>query len=149
MSNLPIPTHPRGLNNNFLIERKKIISWIGLFFWSDWSELLKNSEQRIVSARPKPLNSYIGLDSIPKPKTKLADTFGRYCNWYRNRILKGESKGQLISKHFFEAIVFPKKRTKYCKDFCPSIQGRNPCNISFVFWEKRWFQKSVLRLTDL
>ena len=29
------------------------------------------------------------------------------------------AKGQLISKHFFEAIVFPKKRTKYCKDFCP------------------------------
>ena len=61
----------------------------------------------------------------------------------------GYIKGQLISIHFFETIVFPKKRTKYCKDFCPECQGRNPCNISFVFWEKRWLQKSVLRLTDL
>ena len=33
------------------------------------------------------------------------------------RILK---KGQLISKQNYEVIVSPKKRTKYCKDFCPN-----------------------------
>ena len=58
-------------------------------------------------------------------------------------------KGQLISKQIYEVIVLPKIRTKYCKDFCPSIQGRNPCNISFVFWAKRWLHKIVLRFTDL
>ena len=47
------------------------------------------------------------------------------------------TKGQLISKQIYEVIVFPKKQTKYCKDFCPNIQGRNLCNISFAFWEKR------------
>ena len=30
------------------------------------------------------------------------------------------TKGQLISKQIYEVIVFPKKRTKYCKDFCPN-----------------------------
>ena len=32
-------------------------------------------------------NNYFGFGSIPKPKPKLADTFGRY----RNYILEGES----------------------------------------------------------
>ena len=36
-------------------------------------------------------NHYFGLGPIPKPKPKLADTFGRYHNWYRNYILKEES----------------------------------------------------------
>ena len=34
-------------------------------------------------------NHYFGFG--PKPKPKLADTFGRYRNRYRNYILKGES----------------------------------------------------------
>ena len=36
-------------------------------------------------------NHYFGLGLIPKPKPKLADTFGRYRNQYRNYISKGES----------------------------------------------------------
>ena len=36
-------------------------------------------------------NHYFGLGPIPKPKPKLADTFGRYRNQYRNHISKGES----------------------------------------------------------
>ena len=36
-------------------------------------------------------NHYFGLGPIPKPKPKLADTFGRYRNRYWNHILKGES----------------------------------------------------------
>ena len=36
-------------------------------------------------------NHYFGFRPIPKPKPKLADTFGRYHNRYRNYILKGES----------------------------------------------------------
>ena len=36
-------------------------------------------------------NHYFGLGPIPKPKPKLADTFGQYCNRYQNYILKGES----------------------------------------------------------
>ena len=37
-------------------------------------------------------NHYFGLG--PKPKSKLADTFNRYRNRYRNYILKGESSYQ-------------------------------------------------------
>ena len=37
-------------------------------------------------------NIYFGLGPLPKPKPKLADTFGRYCNQYRNHISKGGSK---------------------------------------------------------
>ena len=36
-------------------------------------------------------NHYFGFGLILKPKPKLADTFGRYRNRYRNYILKGES----------------------------------------------------------
>ena len=39
-------------------------------------------------------NHYFGLGPIPKPKPKLADTFGRYRNWYRNHISKGKSSYQ-------------------------------------------------------
>jgi hypothetical protein len=35
-------------------------------------------------------NHYFGLGRIPKPK--LADTYGRYRNRYRNYIFKGESE---------------------------------------------------------
>ena len=34
---------------------------------------------------------YFGFRPIYKPKPKLADTFDRYRNQYRNYILKGES----------------------------------------------------------
>ena len=30
-------------------------------------------------------NHYFGLGPIPKPKPKLADTFGRYRNWYETK----------------------------------------------------------------
>ena len=38
-------------------------------------------------------NLYFGFRPILKPKPRLADTFGRYCNQYRNQnhIPKGES----------------------------------------------------------
>ena len=39
-------------------------------------------------------NHYFGFGPIPKPKPKLADTFGRYRNRYRNHISKGKSSYQ-------------------------------------------------------
>ena len=36
----------------------------------------------------------LGLGLIPKPKPKLADTFDRYRNRYKNHISKGESSYQ-------------------------------------------------------
>ena len=36
-------------------------------------------------------NHYFGLGPILIPKPKLANTFGRYCNRYRNHISKGKS----------------------------------------------------------
>ena len=59
------------------------------------------------------------------------------------------AKGQLISKQNCRAKSSPKKRTKNCKNFCPTSQGRNPCNFSFVFWEKFLLHKFILKLTDL
>ena len=59
------------------------------------------------------------------------------------------AKGQLISEWIYEAKTSPKKWTKNCKDFCPVSEGRNPCNFLFVFWEKFWLHKFILKLTDL
>ena len=39
-------------------------------------------------------NRYFGLGPIPKPKPKLANTFDRYHNQYRNHISKEESSYQ-------------------------------------------------------
>ena len=39
-------------------------------------------------------NHYFGFGPIPKLKPKLADTFGRYRNRYRNHISKGKSSYQ-------------------------------------------------------
>ena len=33
--------------------------------------------------------------------------------------------------------------------YCVILQGRNPCNIWFVFWEKQWRHKLILKFTDL
>ena len=59
------------------------------------------------------------------------------------------TKGQLFSEWIYEDKTSPKKRTKICKDFCPHSQGRNPCNFLFVFWEKFYLHKFILKLTDL
>ena len=59
------------------------------------------------------------------------------------------TKGQLFSEWIYEDKTSPKKRTKNCKDFCPHSQGRNPCNFLFVFWEKFYLHKFILKLTDL
>ena len=42
-------------------------------------------------------NHYFGLGPIPKPKPKLADTFGQYHNRYRNHISKRESSYQYLN----------------------------------------------------
>jgi hypothetical protein len=34
------------------------------------------------------------------------------------------AKSQLLSKQINEVIVSPKKRTKYCKDFCPEFVNK-------------------------
>ena len=50
---------------------------------------------------------------------------------------QNSSKGQLISKCLFEKIV------PY------STSGQNLSNFSVVFWSKQFFQKDILKLTDL
>ena len=32
---------------------------------------------------------------------------------------------------------------------CATLQGRNPYNFWFTFWENRWLQKLILKFTDL
>ena len=45
-------------------------------------------------------NHYSGLGPIPKPNPKLADTFGRYRNRYRNHISKQKSSYQWYGVFF-------------------------------------------------
>ena len=69
---------------------------------------------------------------------------------HRNFLWTGRlTKGQLFSEWIYDDKTSPKKRTKNCKDFCPHSQGRNPCNFSFIFWEKFYLHKFILKLTDL
>ena len=55
-------------------------------------------------------------------------------------------KGQLISEWIFKVTVSPRIRTK---NFCPHYTGQKSWNFLFVFWEKRWLHKLILKLTDL
>ena len=32
--------------------------------------------------------------------------------------------------------------------YCTTLQGRNPYNFWFIFWEKRWLHKFILKFTD-
>ena len=59
------------------------------------------------------------------------------------------SKGQTISEWIYEVIVSQKLRTKIAKISALATQGRNPDNFLFVFWEKRWIQKFILKMSDL
>ena len=58
-------------------------------------------------------NHNFGLGPIPKPKPKLADTFDRYCNQYRNQKenLVGSLKQNLLPniKDFLKKNGFRKK----------------------------------------
>ena len=61
----------------------------------------------------------------------------------------GSSKGQLISKCLFEKIVWTKIPPKNLIDSAHKLSGQNLSNFSVVFWSKRFFQKDILKLTDL
>ena len=52
-------------------------------------------------------NHYFGLGTIPRPKPKLADTFSRYRNRYKNHILKGQSSYVEIATGIFSIIKGP------------------------------------------
>ena len=61
----------------------------------------------------------------------------------------GQTKGQLISEWIYEVIVSPKIKQKIVRISALTTQGRNPDNFTFVFWEKRWLYKFILKITDL
>ena len=48
-----------------------------------------------------------------------------------------------------KSSLLPKYEQKIVKISALTTQGRNPDNFSFVFWEKRWLHKFVLKLSDL
>ena len=58
-------------------------------------------------------------------------------------------KGQLISKCLYEVIVWTKIPTKNLIDSALKVTGQNLSNFLLVFWSKRFFQKDILKLTDL
>ena len=78
-------------------------------------------------------------------------TYGRdfFIDFLLDFLLTLIIKGQLISEWIYEVIVSPKIRIKIVKISALTTQGRNPDNFSFVFWEKRWLHKFILKQTDL
>ena len=65
-------------------------------------------------------NPYFGLGLIPKPKPKLADNLGPYCNRYRNEISKGKSNLQITPKMVFMRPIF--SRIFYLKSNLKFVQ---------------------------
>ena len=52
----------------------------------------------------------------------------------------------------FNELLFLPKYEQKCKEFCPgcgTLQGRNRHNFSFIFLEKGWLYKFILKFTDL
>ena len=48
-----------------------------------------------------------------------------------------------------KSSFIPKYERKIVKISDLTTQGRNSDNFSFVFWEKRWLHKFILKLSDL
>ena len=48
-----------------------------------------------------------------------------------------------------KSSFLPKYEQKIVKISALTTQGRNPDNFLFVFWEKRWLHKLILKITDL
>ena len=69
--------------------------------------------------------------------------------WESSSFMNVEIKGQTISEWIYEVIVSPKIQTENCQDFALCSEGKNFDNFLFVFWEKRWLHKFILKLTDL
>ena len=69
---------------------------------SFWSKKFMNPRQPNWPKLVYDRNHYFGLGPIPKPKPKLADTFGRDRNRYRNHISKRKSGYQsIVQGNFF------------------------------------------------
>ena len=62
--------------------------------------------------------------------------------------LELQSKGQLFSEWIYKVIVSPKIQTKIVKISALTTQGRNPDNFLFVFWQKQWLHKFILKLIN-
>ena len=54
-----------------------------------------------------------------------------------------------FQNEFMKSSFLPKYEQKIVKVSALTTQGRNPDNFLFVFWEKRWLNKSILKFTDL
>ena len=71
-------------------------------------------------------------------------------NAYKLRgAMASTTKGQLISKCLFEKIVWTKLPTKNLIDSAHYTCWAESIKFSLVFWSKRFFQKDILKLTDL
>ena len=54
-----------------------------------------------------------------------------------------------FQNEFMKSPFLPKYEQKIVKISALTTQGRNPDNFLFVFWEKRWLHKFILKLSDL
>ena len=63
-------------------------------------------------------------------------------------IQKIELKVRQFQNEFMKSSVLPKYEQKIVKISALTTQGRNPDIFLFVFWEKRWLHKFILKLSD-
>ena len=114
-----------------------------VFLHSEINALVKDNGVKKFMIFLYNLNSY-----NPKNSRDILEYW--YPSVIKNQMwIQRVDKGQLFSEWIYEDKTSPKKRTKNCKDFCPVSEGRNPCNFSFVFWEKFYLHKFILKLSDL
>ena len=76
-------------------------------------------------------------------------------NWVRKEIPACENQALKVSKfqnEFMKSWFLPKYEPNIVRISalnCATLQGRNPYNFWFIFWENRWLYKFILKLTDL
>ena len=81
-------------------------------------------------------------------KDLLCQTFMQYLQQkvcFSGQILKVRQ----FQNEFVKSSFLPKYEQKIVRTSALWSEGRNLDNSLFVFWEKRWLQKFILKLTDL
>ena len=58
-------------------------------------------------------------------------------------------KVRQFQNEFMKSSFLPKYKQKIVDISALTTQGRNPDNFLFVFWEKRWLRKFILKFSDL
>ena len=75
------------------------------------------------------------------------------CYYFRLKLgFALRRKVSKIQHEFMKSSFLPKYEPNIVRIsalFSATLQGRNPYKIWFIFWEKRWIHKFILKFTDL